>query len=71
MEAERVKPTYTKLLINNEWVDSVDGQTFDVFNPATEEKICSVSRASTKDADLAIAAARKAFDENSSWRMMS
>ena len=27
----------TKLLINNEWVDPVEGETFDTFNPATGE----------------------------------
>jgi hypothetical protein len=38
----RVVPEFTKLFINNEWVDSLEGLTMDVINPATEEKICSV-----------------------------
>lgn len=27
---------YTKLFINNEFVDSIDGQKLDVINPSTE-----------------------------------
>lgn len=57
--------TYTQptgLFINNEWVEGVDKKTFEVINPATEEVICSVSEATEKDVDLAVAAARKAFE---------
>ncbi|KAI8630941.1 aldehyde dehydrogenase [Xylariaceae sp. FL1651] len=60
--------TYTQptgLWINNEWVEGVDKKTFEVINPATEEVICSVSEATEKDVDLAVAAARKAFE--GSW----
>ncbi|KAH7414433.1 aldehyde dehydrogenase domain-containing protein [Phaeosphaeria sp. MPI-PUGE-AT-0046c] len=56
----------TGLFINNEFVKSVDGKTFDVINPATEEVICGVQEASEKDVDIAVAAARKAF--NGPWR---
>ena len=52
--------------INNEWVKAVDGKTFETINPATEEVICSVSEATEKDVDIAVAAARKAFE--GSWR---
>ncbi|KAI1799234.1 aldehyde dehydrogenase [Daldinia bambusicola] len=56
----------TGLFINNEWVEGVDKKTFEVINPSTEEFICSVSEATEKDVDIAVAAARKAF--NGSWR---
>jgi len=56
----------TGLFINNEWVKAVDGKTFDVINPSTEEVICAVQEASEKDVDVAVAAARKAF--NGPWR---
>jgi len=56
----------TGLFINNEFVKSVDGKTFDVINPSTEEVICAVQEASEKDVDIAVAAARKAF--NGPWR---
>jgi aldehyde dehydrogenase (NAD+) len=52
----------TGLFINNEFVKSVDGKTFEVINPSTEEVICSVSEATEKDVDIAVAAARKAFE---------
>lgn len=57
------KVKYTDLFINNEWVKSVDGRTFDVINPSTEEKICTVQRAGDADAEKAILAARKVFDD--------
>lgn len=44
----------------------VEGKTFEVINPTTEEVITSVSEATEKDVDLAVAAARKAFE--GSWR---
>ncbi len=37
-------------------------QTFEVINPSTEEVICSVHEATEEDVDIAVAAARKAFD---------
>jgi aldehyde dehydrogenase (NAD+) len=52
--------------INNEWVESVDKKTFEVINPTTEEVICSVSEATEKDVDIAVKAARKAFE--TTWR---
>jgi aldehyde dehydrogenase (NAD+) len=48
--------------INNEWVKGVDGKTFETINPTTEEVICSVAEATEKDVDIAVAAARKAFE---------
>jgi len=56
----------TGLFINNEFVKGVDGKTFEVINPSTEEVICSVHEATEKDVDIAVAAARKAF--NGPWR---
>ncbi|KAI9645133.1 aldehyde dehydrogenase (NAD(P)(+)) ald5 [Ciborinia camelliae] len=52
----------TGLFINNEWVKGVDGKTFEVINPSTEEVITSVHEATEKDVDIAVAAARKAFE---------
>jgi len=54
------------LFINNEWVEGVDKKTFEVVNPSTEEVICSVAEATEKDVDIAVAAARKAFE--TTWR---
>jgi len=56
----------TGLFINNEWVKGVDGKTFEVINPTDESVIVSVAEATEKDVDLAVAAARKAFE--GPWR---
>jgi aldehyde dehydrogenase (NAD+) len=56
----------TGLFINNEFIEGVEKKTFEVINPATEEVICSVHEATEKDVDVAVAAARKAFE--GPWR---
>jgi len=53
----------TGLFINNKFQPALDGKTFGVVNPATGEEIAQVSEASAKDIDLAVKAARKAYDE--------
>jgi aldehyde dehydrogenase (NAD+) len=60
-EELKIKPG--KLFINGEWVDSVSGKTFDTLNPATEEILTSDAEGDKADVDLAVAAARKAFEE--------
>ena len=57
------------LYINGEYLPAVSGKTFDVINPATEEVIAQVSEAQTEDIDIAVQAARKAFDEGE-WPKM-
>ncbi len=51
-----------KLYINGQWVDSTSGKTFDVEDPATGKKIATCSAGNKNDIDLAVSAARKAFD---------
>ena len=48
-----IKPTpkYTKLFINNEWVDAVSGKTFTTYDPTNGEKICDVAEADKADID--------------------
>ncbi len=62
-----VKPG--KLIIDGQAVDSVSGRTFETRNPATEELVTTVAEAGVEDVDLAVRAARKAFDEGP-WRRM-
>src|SRR6185437_17175022 len=52
----------TKLLIDNQWVDPIEGGSFDTYNPATGEVIAKVAAASAKDVDKAVKAARKALE---------
>jgi acyl-CoA reductase-like NAD-dependent aldehyde dehydrogenase len=61
--ATRADVKHYQNYIGGEWVDSVSGETFDVVNPATEEIVATVPRGDREDADRAIAAARRAFDE--------
>lgn len=50
------------LYINGEFRESSDKQTFDAVNPATEEVIAKISKATIKDTQDAIEAARNTFD---------
>jgi len=64
-EKMNIKPG--KLFIGGKWVDSVSGKRFQTINPATEEVITSIAEGDKEDIDLAVAAARSAF-EDGSWR---
>jgi len=57
------------LLIDGKWVRAVSGKTFDTINPATEEVLTAVAEADKADVDLAVKAARKAF-ETGPWSRM-
>ena len=67
---QTVKIGPTKLLIDNEWVESASGKRFETINPATGEAICDVAEADAADVDRAVAAARKAFTSGN-WSKMS
>ncbi|CAK4355685.1 unnamed protein product [Aphanomyces euteiches] len=69
--ASNVRVTQTNLLIDNRFVPASTGKTIDTFNPATEEKIASIQFAGKEDVDRAVAAARRAFKDDSPWRTMS
>ena len=47
----RPTPKYTKLFINNEWVNAVSSKTFGTYDPTTGEKICNVAEADKADVD--------------------
>ena len=66
----RVAVRATKLLINNQWVESTSGKSFSTINPSTGLEICSVAEADTADVDKAVHAARTAF-EKGPWRKMA
>src|SRR5947209_980134 len=68
-----VKPPKVKdqpLFIGGKWLDSVSGKTFATGNPATGETICQVAEGDKADIDLAVKAARKAF-EDGPWPRLS
>lgn len=55
----------TGLFINGKFVDPVDGETIEVFNPADGSTITKISAGTAKDIDIAVNAARKAY--KTSW----
>jgi aldehyde dehydrogenase (NAD+) len=59
-----------KMFIGGKWVDSASGKTFPTLNPATGEPICQVAEGDKADVDLAVKAARKAF-ESGPWSKMN
>ncbi|MEQ9065193.1 MAG: aldehyde dehydrogenase family protein, partial [Gimesia chilikensis] len=59
----------TQLLIDGEWRNAVSGKTFATVNPATEEIIAEVAEGDAADIDLAVKAARTAF-ETGPWSKM-
>jgi aldehyde dehydrogenase (NAD+) len=59
------------LLIGGERVAAADGRTFDTPDPATGERLATVSQGGAADVDRAVQAAREAFAEGSDWRRMS
>ncbi|HEY1187283.1 MAG TPA: aldehyde dehydrogenase family protein [Gemmata sp.] len=58
------------MLIGGRWVPSQSGRTFDTLDPTTGEVICKVAEGDKADIDLAVKAARAAF-ETGPWGRMN
>jgi len=61
-----------KLFINGKWVSPIKGEKnciIPIINPSTEEVICTISGGTAEDVDVAVNAARKAFErtDNKAW----
>ncbi|XP_059433377.1 aldehyde dehydrogenase family 2 member C4-like isoform X2 [Corylus avellana] len=56
---------FTKLFINGEFVDSISGKTFETIDPRTGDLIARIAEGDKEDIDLAVKAARGAFDHGS------
>lgn len=52
--------------IGGKWVESISGETFDSFNPATEALLAPIARSSVDDVNAAVQAARHAYKN---WRL--
>ncbi|MDZ4818742.1 MAG: aldehyde dehydrogenase family protein [Planctomycetota bacterium] len=59
----------TQCFIGGSWTPAVSGKTFATINPSNEEVIADVAEGDAADVDLAVAAAREAFD-NGPWSTM-
>ncbi|KAK7320003.1 hypothetical protein RJT34_04732 [Clitoria ternatea] len=53
---------FTKLFINGQFVDSVSGKRFETIDPRTGDVIARISEGTKDDIDIAVKAARQAFD---------
>ncbi|ESO89599.1 hypothetical protein LOTGIDRAFT_192810 [Lottia gigantea] len=61
---------YTQIFINNEYVNSVSGKTFETINPTNKQKIIDIQEGDKADIDNAVKAAQEAFKLGSPWRTM-
>ncbi len=67
------KPSKIKeqlLFIDGKWCQSASGKSFETVDPSTNEVICRVAEGDAADVELAVAAARRAFDSGP-WSRMS
>jgi len=62
--------TTRTMLIDGKWTAAKSGKTFPVFDPSTGETIAEVAAGDKEDIDLAVKAARRAF-ESGPWRKMT
>src|ERR1039457_2257118 len=58
-----------QMLIDGKWVHAASGKTFPTYNPATGEVLAQVAEGDRQDIDLAVKAARRAFDSGPWSRM--
>ena len=61
--------TRRQLFIDGQLVDAKSGKTFDTVNPATGETLATIVEGGAADIDLAVRAARRAFDDGPWGRM--
>ncbi|XP_057536671.1 aldehyde dehydrogenase family 2 member C4-like isoform X1 [Amaranthus tricolor] len=61
---------FTKLFINGQFVDAISGKTFETIDPRNGEAVAKVAEGDKEDVDLAVKAARQAFDHGP-WPRMS
>jgi phenylacetaldehyde dehydrogenase len=59
-----------RLLIDGKWIDAQSGRTFPVYNPATGEVLDECAAGEKDDIDLAVKAARRAF-ERGPWSRLT
>lgn len=61
---------FTKLFINNRFVDAKSSKTFTIINPTTGKVLARIAEGDKYDVDLAVEAARKAVHRGSPWRLL-
>ena len=63
-------PDHIQHYIGGEFVDSLDGATFDVLDPVSNETYLTAAAGKKADIDRAVAAAKRAFEEGPWPRML-
>lgn len=66
---DKMKVKDAKLFIDGQYVDSICGEKFDTFNPATNRKLASVAKANEEDTKRAIDVAERTF-KSGIWSKM-
>lgn len=66
-EVRPMKRDHYAMIINGERAESSSTEVFETFNPAKGEVLATVAKANKEDAELAVQAARNAFDHGK-WR---
>ncbi|MGN8275702.1 aldehyde dehydrogenase family protein [Pseudomonas sp. SMN5] len=61
---------YDQFYINGQWVSPINGASFESYDPSDESLIASVASGCAEDIDVAVRAARAAFDEGP-WPRLS
>ena len=64
-------PSKIQHFIDGKFVDSIDGDTFDVIEPVSNQTYISAASAKVEDVNLAVAAAKRAFDSGPWPRMLA
>ncbi|TWT77146.1 Aldehyde dehydrogenase PuuC [Posidoniimonas polymericola] len=59
---QRPQVKQTQCFIGGKWLPAASGKTFQTIHPATEEVIAEIAEGDKEDVDLAVDAAREAFD---------
>ncbi|MBX9692126.1 MAG: aldehyde dehydrogenase family protein, partial [Cyanobacteria bacterium] len=60
-----------RLLIDGQWVEPKTNKYFKTLNPATEEVLAEIPEGGKEDVDLAVKAARRAFEDGRWHKKMS
>lgn len=61
---------FTKLYINNHFVEAKSGKQYQVINPASGKVLANVAEGNQDDVELAVQAAKHAFQLDQPWRQM-
>jgi len=62
---------YTKIFINNRFIDAQSGKKYTTIDPATGKQLALIAEGDKADVDLAVKAAKEAFKRGSEWRNLN